>query len=198
MADDQQQTPGPANQPAQNPVQAASPATAPPAVAQAPPLTTQQINKSTISPPIRVAYTRHATAGPDNDLIRAKALVNFWKFMTVAGGIAILWVIISTSYCAGHQGSTSSPGVAVTTTSTPVPISVATPLTPQVVQPMVIQPVVVQSPAMSAPPVVKMGMQSSPLAEPTVQSPLTPRPLTDAERRNEALKASLRRRYGIE
>lgn len=46
------------------------------------------------APPARVAYTRHATPGNNDDRVTANALVVFYKIMAWAGGVAILvWIL---------------------------------------------------------------------------------------------------------
>ena len=137
----------------------------------------------------RLEYRRRATAGDEPDLIRSAALVNFWKVMTVLGGIAILWVIVSTSYCAG-KGPVTPTAVAppvVTYQPAPVVAPVATPPAPA--------PQVIVIPAPQ--PVQQVVYPPEP---PAVNQPpeIETRPPTDAERRNEALKERLRRRYRIE
>lgn len=45
-------------------------------------------------PSARMAYTRHATAGDQDDRIIANALDVFYKFMAIGGGVAILaWIL---------------------------------------------------------------------------------------------------------
>lgn len=149
------------------------------------PLTPTQ---ATVQPLDRIPYTRHATAGKDDDLIRAKALVDFWKVMTVVGGISFLWIIVSTSYCVGHQGVQPT-SVAPTTTSVPVvtqPVPAPAPA-PQVV--------VVQVPV--PPPVQQVTYPPSTLAETVTETPqIETQPLGDTQRRNKALEDRLRRKHG--
>lgn len=164
-------------------------------VETAPAIATQQLlpyAPLNSSAPTRVSYTRHATAGSDDDRIVAQALVNFWKIMAWAGGIALLCWIFFGGFQRGKASVPTSvvPVPAVATMSpTPVPVAVATPppapAQPQVVVIPVPQPVqqVVFPP-------------SAPAMNQTSQ--IEARPLSDAERRNEALKERLRRRYGIQ
>lgn len=194
MADPQAQ----AQQPNPAPV---DPAPAPAAPVELPlqPLARQprQTRETRIPPPARLAYTRYATAGADDDQIRAKALVDFWKIMTVFGGVAILWILFSTGQCVGRQQSVPStsmtPSAPVIASPTPsVPVPVATPSAPAPVQPQIIVVPVPQ-------PVQQVAFPPATPAPVTMQPPqVEVRPLTDAERRNEALKERLRQRYGIQ
>lgn len=88
----------------------------------------------TSPPAARLAYTRHATAGNSDDRINSQALVTFWKVMTVLGGVAILWILVSTSHCVGRQGGVMSPtsvtppsSASVYSSLPPAPVPVAIP-----------------------------------------------------------------------
>src|SRR3989344_1469509 len=88
-----------------------------------PPVPTRQARGTRTSPPARLAYIRHATPGNDDDLIRAKALITFWKVMVVVGGVAILFLIfLGGQYVARQQTTVPPPGQ-------PLPVPVTAPNT---------------------------------------------------------------------
>lgn len=94
------------------------------------------------APTGRLTYTRCATAGNSPDRINSQALVTFWKVMTVLGGVAIVWIIVSTSHCVGRQGMVSPISV---TPSSPTSVSFSPPLAVPV--PVAVLPPIVVPPA---------------------------------------------------
>ena len=153
-----------------------SPATGTPAAtpaAQAQPATTRRPRVARTTPPVRLAYTRHATAGDGDDRIVNPAWYRFLLIMLGVGGVAALLWIIYGGFQWGRATTSRMPisTPVVTVPSTPTPA-------PQVIQPVVVQPVVIQPPA------------------PSPEQVPTPT-ISDAERRNEALKERLRSRYQI-
>ena len=128
-------------------------------------------------PPTRVAYTRYASVGHGDDRIVPPIIV----WLAWIGGVAMIGWIFFGGFRAGQ--ATMTP---VVIPSAPVPIVA----TPPVSQPVVVAPVVVTPPA----PIIRVEMISPSLPLP----PSATREITDAERRNEALKERLRRRYGIQ
>lgn len=66
-----------------------------------------------IAPPARMVYTRHATAGDDDDRIISHVLNVFYKIMAWGGGIAILiWILfggIQWGRATASTGSTVAP-----------------------------------------------------------------------------------------
>lgn len=159
---DQAQQPNPA------PVDPAPAPTAPAAELPLQPRRTRETRTS--PPPTRLAYTRHATAGDDDDRIINAAWYKFLLTMLWIGGIGTLLWILFGGFQWGRATVPVVPIAAPVAAPSPTSVPVATP--PQVV--------VVQVP----------------VPQPTQVE--TPRLLTDAERRNEALKERLRRRYGIQ
>lgn len=178
------------NPPAQNPsVVATPPATA---TQQPSPPTPTVTTYAPLNPPAptRVPYTRHATPGKDDDQIRATALVNFWKTMTVLGSLAILWILISTSYCVGHHRGVTP----VVVTPPPAVETAPPPAKEMAIPPAPAQPQVIVVPV----PQPVQQVVFPPSAPATNQTPqVETRPLSDAEQRNEALKERLRLQYDI-
>lgn len=173
------------NPPAQNPSVVATPPAA--ATQQPSPPTPAVTTYAALNPPAptRVPYTRHATAGPDDDRIVAQALVTFWKIMAWSGGIALLcWILLG-----GFQWGKASVPVSVVpatlTATPPTSVPVPAPTQPQIIVVPVPQPV--------------QQVVFPPSAPFTNQPPQVEiQPISDAEQRNEALKERLRHRYGIQ
>ncbi len=133
---------------------------------------------ATVPPASYVAYTRHAVVGHGSDRIVHPVVVR----LAWIGGIALLGWLFYGGVRIGQATMPFAPVVTTPASSVTLPAS----------QPVVVAPVVVTSPAA---PVIRVEIPPSP--SPTPSSPAS-RELTDAERRNEALKERLRRRYGIE
>lgn len=137
-----------------------APVTSAPVASPTPPTRRARRGAGT-TPPVRVAYTRHATAGSGDDrIVHPIVVVLAW-----AGGIALLCWVLFGGFQWGRATSLSGGGT--------------TPSAPQVI-------VVPQSQPVTPPSVTTQPSQRVELPQ-----------LTDAERRNEALKERLRRRYGI-
>lgn len=147
------------------------------------------------TPPARLAYTRHATAGDGDDRIVNPAWYRFLLIMLGIGGAATLfWILYGGVQWGKATASVSTGSSAPITVVAPTPAATP-PVQPQVIQPMVVQPVVIP-PVVIQPQVIQTpaatGVDSPPPLLPS------PRQLTDAEQRNEALKERLRARYGIQ
>ena len=148
--------------------------TAPVATPPATPTPTRQTMGTRIPPPIRVAYTRHATAGDNDDRIVNPAWYRFLIIMLLVGGPAILFWIFFGGFQMGRATVTTAP----VTIASPAPAPVHTPA------PVAIPPA--PTPAATPAP-IKMVVETPP--------PLAGK-LSDAEQRNEALKERLRKRHG--
>ena len=130
------------------------------------------------TPTTRLAYTRHATVGDNDDRIVNLAWYNFLKVMLVIGGIATLLGILFGGFQWGR--------------ATAVPV-----LSPSVVTPVVPPPAPVVAPVVVPPPKVEIINRIEVVAPPSPPAPVV-REQTDAERRNEMLKERLRSRYHLQ
>lgn len=164
---------------------------------------------------------RHDMAGtelPFRVVCKHPVWYRFLVWMFAIGGTAILYLLISTSYSVGKwvatPTSTTTPPAVVATV--PVPTVATPPVQPTPAQPVAppavvtplpvvtpTQPVVVQ-PQPAPPPTkiqvdanVNLKIEAVQPAQPTGPAVQKPPVLSEAERRNEALKERLRRQYDI-
>lgn len=139
-----------------------------------------------------VTYRREAEVPGGKDAIVNSAWYRFLKIMLGVGGVAVLILIVFvTVWITNRDSKVVSP----ISSATPLSSSHSTPTTVSAPVPAstVTAPVV----AMPTPP-IKVEVVVNPIKV-TVVTPSAPnRHLSDAERRNEALKERLRRRYRIE
>ncbi|OGN09505.1 MAG: hypothetical protein A3C61_01330 [Candidatus Yanofskybacteria bacterium RIFCSPHIGHO2_02_FULL_39_10] len=139
-----------------------------------------------------VTYRRDAEVPGGKDKIVNSAWYRFLKIMLGVGGVAVLILIV---FVTAWIVNRDSKVVSSTSSATPLSSSHSTPATALAPVPAS----TVTAPVVATPtPPIKVEVVVNPIKV-TVVTPSAPtRHLSDAERRNEALKERLRRRYKIE